>query len=59
MKKRFWSFLLVLCMVLTLLPAAALAAGTPGISYAQKAANERTVTATVSDAAEADRLKVK
>ena len=58
MKKRFWSFLLVLCMVLTLLPAAALAAGTPGISYAQKAANERTVTATVSDAAEADSVKL-
>ena len=56
MKKRFWSFLLVLCMVLTLLPAAALAAGTPGVSYTQKAANERTVTVTISDLASAKSL---
>ena len=58
MKKRFWSFLLVLCMVLTLLPAAALAAGTPAVSFSQKTANERTVTAAVSDAAGADSVKL-
>lgn len=58
MKKRFWSFLLVLCMVLTLLPAAALAADTPGVTYTQKTANERTVTAAVSDAAGADSVKL-
>ncbi|MBQ9045395.1 MAG: hypothetical protein IJ112_05560 [Oscillospiraceae bacterium] len=49
MKKRVWSILLVLCMVLTLLPAAALAAGAPNVSYAQKTANERTVTVTIAD----------
>ena len=58
MKKRIWSFLLVLCMVLTLLPAAALAADAPEVSFAQKAANERTVTAAVADAAGADSVKL-
>ena len=58
MKKRIWSFLLVLCMVLTLLPAAALAADAPSVSFEQKAANERTVTAAVSDAAGADSVKL-
>ena len=58
MKKRIWSFLLVLCMVLTLLPAAAFAADEPDASFAQKAENERTVTAAVSDAAGADSVKL-
>ena len=58
MKKRIWSFLLVLCLVLTLLPAAALADGTPSVTYAQKTANARTVTATVADAGGADSVKL-
>lgn len=58
MKKRFWSILLVLCMVLTLLPAAALAAGAPSVTYTQKTANALTVTATVSDPAAADSVKL-
>ncbi len=53
MKKRFWSFLLVLCMVLTLLPAAALAAGAPGVSFTQKAADARTVVVKIADLAAA------
>ena len=57
MKKRFWSFLLVLCLVTSLLPAAALAAA-PRITYAQKAENARTVTAAVSDPAAADSVKL-
>lgn len=56
MKKRFWSFLLVLCMVLTLLPAAAMAAGVPGVSVEQKAENARTVTVTLSDVAAAQKV---
>ena len=57
MKKRIWSFLLVLCMVLTLLPAAALAAGVPGIDYEQQG-ETRSVTATVSNPAAADSVKL-
>ena len=56
MKKRIWSFLLVLCMVLTLLPAAAMAAGVPGVSVVQKAENARTVTVTLSDVAKAQSI---
>ena len=57
MKKRFWSFLLVLCMILTLLPAAALAAGVPGVDFVQNG-ETRTVTATVSNPAAADSVKL-
>ena len=58
MKRRIWSLLLVLCMVLTLLPASALAADAPELKLEQKTANERTVAAVVTDAAGADSVKI-
>lgn len=49
MKKRILTWSLLLCMLLTLLPVSALAAGTISVSYDQKNINDRTVTVTLPD----------